>query len=337
MQVLVTGANGHLGSQLVPALLGRGHAVRATVRDPSDAAKAGPLRAAGAEVVAMDLDRPGELRAAMEGIEVAFHAAAVYSYHGDADEILRAAIDGSQAALRAAADARVRKLVLTSSCVTLPMKAPGEPDSTEDDWTTDLRVPYLRAKTLAEQRAWALAKELGLNLVTLLPGGILGPGFTRPTPSVDVITAIAGNAFRMGCPVTNFPYVDVRDVVDGHVLAAEQDAQGRFILINDRLPMLRDLVESLHRADPRIARPWMDLPGFMVPMLPLLDWLNAKTLGVPRTASAELLGTLRGKRWSASNRRARDVLGWRQRIDLDRSLRDTLAAIRALPRGARSR
>lgn len=337
MHVLVTGANGHLGSQLVPALVARGHRVRASVRDPSDAAKAGPLQAAGAEVVAGDLGQPAQLRAAMEGVDTVFHLAAVYSYLGPADEILRAAVEGSQVALRAAADARVRKVVLTSSAVTLPMKAPGEPASTEEDWATDLRVPYIRAKVQAEQQAWTLARELGLNLVTLLPGGIEGPGFRRPTPSIDVIMAIAGNAFRMGCPDTNFPYVDVRDVVDGHIAAAEQDAQGRFILINDELPSFRTLVETLHRIDPSVKRPLMMLPEFMAPTLPFFDWLNHQTLGTPRAGSPELLATLRGKRWSASNRRAREVLGWRQRIDLETSLRDTLAAIRALPPGARSR
>ena len=124
MRALVTGGNGHLGYNLVKALLEGGHTVRASVRSLSDAAKTAPLKALGpVELVEAVLERPDQLRAAMEGIEVLFHAAAVYAYIDDGreQEIMDAAVKGAEAALRAAADARVRKVVLTSSAVTVPL------------------------------------------------------------------------------------------------------------------------------------------------------------------------------------------------------------------------
>jgi nucleoside-diphosphate-sugar epimerase len=97
----------------------------------------------------------------MDGVEAVCHAAAVYSYF-DPDreqEIIDASVNGVEAALRAAAHAKVRKVVPTSSAVTVPLTAPGAPPSTERDWTGDLRVPYIRAKTEAERLAWKLAYE----------------------------------------------------------------------------------------------------------------------------------------------------------------------------------
>jgi dihydroflavonol-4-reductase len=330
MHVLVTGANGHLGTNLVPALLAAGHRVRAGVRSVGNAEKTAGLRRLGVELVETDLSRPERLPAAMDGIDVLCHSAAVYSYFepGREQEIMDVSVRGVDSALRAAAAAKVRKVVLTSSAVTVPLTAPGAAPSTEDDWATDLRVPYIRAKVEAERLAWQLADELGLSLVTVLPGSIGGPGFARNTPSIDTIEALMLNAFRMGCPDTNLPYVDGRDVAVAHVLAIEKDVQGRFIVLNDELPTFRRLLEVMHGIDPDVKLPLMTLPDAMTTLFPLFDWMNSKTLGTPRIANPALIATLRGRRWNASNRRARDVLGWQPRIPLEQSLRETMSEIR---------
>lgn len=326
MHALVTGGNGHLGYNLVKALMEGGHSVRASVRSLADAAKTAPLRQLGAvELVEAEMDRPDQLRAAMEGIDVLFHAAAMYSVAetGRDQEILDSSLKGAETALRAAADARVGKVILTSSIVTLPMTAPGAPPSTEADWTGDLRIPYFRAKTEAEQLAWKLAGELKLNMATVLPGHIGGPGFRRNTPTLDQIEALMSGAFRMGVPDINMLYIDVRDVASAHVLAAERDGQGRFIAVNDEAPTWRRIMEVMHRIDPRVR------PALMNPFLVYFDWLFSKVYGIPRTASPEAVGTVVGKRFNASNRRARELLGWAPKVSLEDSLRDTMTVLRA--------
>jgi dihydroflavonol-4-reductase len=332
MRVLVTGANGHIGFNLCRALVERGHTVRASVRSLADPSKTFRLRDLGAiELAEVDLFRPAQLRDALEGIDVLFHLAAVYAYvvDGSAEEqIVRPSVEGATHAIAAAAERRVPKVVLTSSIVTVPLTPPGEPPSTEDDWTTDLSVPYVRAKTLAEQRAWQLARERGVNLVTVLPGAVCGPGFERSTPSIDIFEGIMRGTMRFGAPAANFPYVDIRDVVDAHVRAGEQDCSGRFLACNDHLPSFLELIEVMHRIDPSVPHTTSTLPRVLEPVMPFFDWLNHKLTGAPRVVTPELVATLRNRIWNASNARIKRELGWRQAVPLETSVREMMEEIR---------
>ena len=336
MKVLVTGANGHLGYNLTKELIAAGHQVRGSVRALHDPVRTAHLTAlGGVELVEADLGRPELLRAAMDGIDVLCHAAAVYALHapGREREILVASIDGAEAAMRAAHDARVKKVVFTSSVVTLPMTRRGEAPSTEQQWATDLRVPYLKAKTLAEQRAWELARELGLDLVAVLPGAFGGPGFQRNTPTIDLIEAIMKGTLQLAAPPFNYPYVDVRDVARAHVLALEQDCSGRFVVANDTFPSLTEIAGTMHAIDRRIPRPMFTLPGFSLQFLAELDGLSSRLSNASRTLTPDLVATMRGRIFNASNERAKRELGWRQQVSLRQSLADTIEALRGLGPG----
>jgi dihydroflavonol-4-reductase len=332
MQILVTGANGHLGFNLVEKLLQTDNKIRGSIRSLEDKSKFERLKALGnVEVVEADLDSLDQLRAAMEGVDILFHTAAVYAYvaPGRDSEIINASVRGNENAFYAAAAAKVKKIVLTSSIVTLPLTLPGAAPSDETYWAEDLKVPYLRAKTEGEKLAWELSKKLKINLVSVLPGAISGPGFVRNTPTIDIIEAMKLGAMRLGVPDTNFPIVDVRDVAEAHILAAEQDCEGRFVVCNDTFPTFKTMLETLHKIDPKIPLPFMVMPKFMMGAMGMFDKLNKLTIGSPLIVNQELMMILKGKIWNVSNQRIKDVLGWRQRISLEQSLRDTLDVINA--------
>jgi dihydroflavonol-4-reductase len=332
VQVLVTGANGHLGFALVKQLLTRGHTVRASVRSLADRAKAAPLTAlTGVELVEADMYQPDQLRDAVRGIDVLFHAAAVFKLVATAaegDDMVRSSVEGTQNVLRAAAAAGVPKVVMTSSIYALPLATRDGRAVTEERWAEDLRVPYIRAKTVAERSAWELARELKLHLVTILPGAIAGPGFRRNTPSIDTLECLMRGYFRLCIPDMNFPYVDVRDVAAAHSLAAETTCSGRFIVCDDVAPSFAELVEIMRRIDRSVPRPLMRVPDFMLAAGPLYDWLNHRLLGTPRIASRELTATITGRRYTFSNSRLKRELGWRPSVALETSLKDTMAQIR---------
>ncbi len=334
MHALVTGGNGHLGFNLVSTLLARGHAVRASVRSLADGARTERLKALGAvTLVEADVRDAAQMKAALDGVDTLFHVAAVYSTaeKGRDAEILDAAVRGTEITLRASAAARVKRVVMTSSTVTLPLTEPGAVPVDEDDWTSELRVPYFRAKVESERKAWELTSELGLELSTILPSGILGPGFARPTPTIDLIRACLMGEFRLGAPRANFGFVDVRDVAEAHVLAVERHALGRFIVGYDAIPSFDELVRALGKIDARVKPPLMVLPTFLAPTLPLYDAFSHRVFGTPRTATPDLIATaLSGKRFNYSCARAKRELGWLARIPFEQSLRDTVAELKAL-------
>jgi dihydroflavonol-4-reductase len=330
MKVLVTGAGGHLGYNLVSALLEEGHAVRGSIRSASDWATVDRLEALGpVEVVGARLESEDELAAAMRGVDAVLHTAAIYALvaEGREDEIVAASVEGVERAMRAAKTAGVGRVVLTSSVVALPLRPHGAPPATEADWATDLRVPYFRAKTLAERRAWELARELGLDLVTVLPGAFGGPGFVRNTPTIDLIEAIAKKAMLLGAPSITYPYCDVRDVVTAHLLALGPRANGRYIAVNDPIPTIADIARALNSVDPAIPKPLMTLPRAALPILPFLERLTAWINDCPRTMTPEMAATVQGRCFAMRPDRIREELGWTQRISLCQSLADTLATL----------
>ena len=335
MNILVTGANGHLGNNLCRALVARGHRVRASVRDRAD-----PLRIAhladlpNLELVDLEVRNAEQFDAVTRGMDVICHTATTYAFYtGDPkkdESIVLDSVEGIENAMRSAAKSSVRKVVLTSSIGALPLRAPGEAPATEADWNTDMRVPYFRAKTLGEQTAWTLARQLGVTLVTLLPGAIGGGGFARRTATTDFFESMMLGGMKMGAPAWSYPYVDVADVVSGHVLAAEGDASGRFILCPDKAPDLFDLSWVCHRLDPGIPpAPWR-IPDFLTQFLPAADALSARLTGSPRSLTPALVGHMLGKQYSLSNQRAKAELGWQPRVPIEHSVADLLARLREL-------
>jgi len=337
MKVLVTGANGHVGYNLCQALAARdGYSVRASVRSLADPAKTTPLRAIGGiELAELNVRDATQFDAALEGVELLFHVAAAYTVvprdASHVQEIMRDSVEGVEVALAAAARAGVKKVVLTSSVVALPLRRPGEPPATESDWASDLRMPYVRAKTEAERAAWRLAEKLKLNLATVLPGGVGGPGFQRRTPTLDLLEGIMLGNMRFGAPKLNFTYVDVRDVAEAHILAAERGA-GRYIASNDESPTLTKFSHTMHEIDPAVPAAPLRLPEFVNPLLPLVDRMNAWLLGAPRFATTEGVAMLGGLEYRVSSERAKSELGWAPKYTLRASLAETMRAIRALRR-----
>ena len=177
---MVTGANGHVGYNLVRTLAARGNSVRATVRNRDDPRTAGPLEALdNVAVESLDVCDAQRFESISKGVDTLFHLAATYKFHtstsSDDEQMVRDSVEGARAAILAAAKNGIRKVVLASSIVTLPLVSPGEAKPTEADWRSDLSVPYNRAQVLGERTAWQLAEEHKVDLVTILPGVVLGP------------------------------------------------------------------------------------------------------------------------------------------------------------------
>lgn len=334
--ILVTGANGHVGFNLVKMLLEDGHNnLRVSVRNKDDPSKTAALKALGVkDIVSLDVRDEPTFRKACAGIQYLFHVAATYRLHtgsAKADaELIEDSMAGVRSAMNAAAANKVTRVILTSSIVTLPVAADGAALPDEASWTPQRDVPYIKAKTEAEKLAWAMAKELGVDLVTVLPGSVIGPHFGRGTQSTDFVLAIMRGSMRMGTVAAKPPFIDVRDVVRGHVLAAQKGASGRYILAADAPPGFPEVIKTMRQIDPKVPSAMMVVPKAMYGALPFFDWLSNKTLGTPRTVTAEFARSMKSGSMLADNSKAKRELGWRPSVSLEQSLRDTMGELRAL-------
>jgi dihydroflavonol-4-reductase len=232
-KALVTGANGHLGCNLVRDLLEHGYDVVPFVREGANVTG---LEGLGLTLTRGDvLDAPSVERA-MDGCELVFHAAAPYEvWAKDPQHIIEPAVRGSENVLRAAKTRGVRRLVVTSSCNTVGFTTDPQKPLDETTWNPGAKSPYIRAKIEQERRVWELAKELGLDVMTVLPTTVIGRYDYKKTPT----TAPFVDAFAGKGPVP-FPMniVDVRDNARVHVLAMEKGEPGeRYLAGGDNVDM----------------------------------------------------------------------------------------------------
>lgn len=288
-RAIVTGANGHIGANVCRTLIERGVRVTAMVRPGSD--RRG-LEGLEVDLAEGDVLEPSTLRSAMEGCDTLFHAAAVFAiWAKDADTILRPAIVGTENALRAAKETGVERVVLTSSVAAVGASETGDRLLDAHAWAPSLRVPYYVAKQRAERRAWALADELELWMVSILPTMVLGPHDHRVTPSSKaVLDMLRGTGATVDGGMN---VVDVRDVAEAHVRAAERGQRGeRYIVGGENITNreLGQLVERISgRAVKHIAMPRWVLAG-VAGCMELSASVTGRPPALTRAAVRDLVG-----------------------------------------------
>lgn len=227
MRVLVTGANGHIGSHVVRQCQQQGHMVRAFVRPGADCRG---LQGLDPEYAEGDIMDAGAVSRAAEGMDAIIHMAAVYrTMAKNADDIVAPAIQGAENVFQAASEHGVKRVVYTSSAASVGFSYDPQELRTGDDWNNDPHNPYYQAKTYSEQRAQALSKEHGIHLVVICPTLVLGPGDYRVTPSNQLVRDWlngVGQTYRGGLNL-----VDVRDVAAAHVAALTKGENGRRYIV----------------------------------------------------------------------------------------------------------
>ena len=318
--VLVTGGSGFIASYCILQLLAAGHEVRTTVRNlKREADVRAMLKQAGAEpddrlsFFAAELEQDAGWRQAVEGCAYVLHIASPLSQHvpKNEDEMIVPARDGTLRVLRAARDAGVKRVVLTSSSAAITYGRGPQPARFDETHWTDINRgdvhPYAKSKTLAERAAWDfIAREgAGLELAVVNPVLVLGPVFGPDySPSILLVKRLMERAIP-GCPRLYFGIVDVRDVADLHVRAMNHPAAKgeRFLaLAGDFLSML-DIAKILKSRLGDGAR--------RVPVRQLPNWLVR--LAALRDPAVKLILPELGKYKNGTSEKAKRVLGWSPR------------------------
>ena len=225
-RVFLTGGSGLIGGALAGRLAGSGDELVALAR--SDGA-ARALATHAAEVVRGDVLDEDELADGMAGCELLFHVAGVNTLcPDDPAELLHVNVRGAETAVRAAARAGVRRVVLTSSAASL-----GEPQGSVGREDTRHRGTYLsvyeRSKHEGELAAFAAARRAGVELVSVNPSSVQGPG--RAGGTGRILIAYLNGRLRAFVD-TQISVVDIADCVEAHVLAAKRGADGERYVIS---------------------------------------------------------------------------------------------------------
>jgi dihydroflavonol-4-reductase len=233
VRALVTGSNGLIGSNIVRVLLELGHEARGLVRATSDVRA---LEGLDVEHVVGDVLDRASLESAMEGCDVVFHTAGVFTYWDrDPRRLESVVLDGTRNALEAADSQGVSRFVLTSSSVTCGSSPRPEPRDERDHLRDPDAPAYYEMKARQENEALELSDRLGLDLVAACPAITVGGPDYRLLPSNAIIVNFLNDPFAFtfpgGCNV-----VHVEDVARGHVHVAERGERGeRYLLGSENL------------------------------------------------------------------------------------------------------
>jgi dihydroflavonol-4-reductase len=258
MTALVTGATGFVGANIVRALLNAGEAVRVLVRRESSTRNIDGLPV---EVAYGDLRDTTSLQEALDGCDTLYHAAAHYSlWTPQVDDVYAINVDGTMNLFRAALACRLDRVVYTSSVATLAASRDGTPvDETYPLTLAKAVGHYKRSKIIAEQQAMRLCEQ-GLPLVVVQPSAPMGSWDVKPTPTGKIVV----DFLRGKMPAyldTGLNVIDVRDVAQGHLLAARHGKIGERYILGHRNLSLRALLEQLAEVSglpaPRFRLPYI--------------------------------------------------------------------------------
>ena len=233
--VLVTGATGFTGGHLARSLAAA-HPVRALVRDP---ARAADLKASGIEILQGDIRDPRTLQAAVSGVDVVYHIAAIYRSAGVPDETYRAINRTAVGELvKAAAAAGVRRVV---HCSTVGVHGDVDHPPANEDAPLKPGDIYQVTKLEGEDLARETAARSGIELTIARPSGIYGPGDRR-------LLKLFKNVVRrfpiLGSGQIYYHLTYIDDLVEGFRLCGEHPAAaGRtYILAGGEVTTLVELM-----------------------------------------------------------------------------------------------
>lgn len=252
--VFLTGGSGLVGGALAARLVERGDEVVALAR--SDAAGRA-LVARGARVVRGDVLDEDAMAAGMAGCALVYHVAGVNTLcPADPAPLFHVNVRGAETAVRAAARAGVGRIVLTSSAASLG-EAPGTVGREDTQHRGTYLSVYERSKHEGELAAFAAARRAGIELVSINPSSVQGPG--RAGGTGRIMIAYLNGRLRAFVD-THISIVDIGDCVEGHVLGAERGRAGERYVLSGSTITSREALEIVSgvsgvRRDVRLLPP----------------------------------------------------------------------------------
>ncbi|MCU0326547.1 MAG: NAD-dependent epimerase/dehydratase family protein [Spirosomaceae bacterium] len=266
---LVTGANGHLGNNLVRLLIDKGIPVRASVRNIKNKE---PFVGLDCEIVQADITDKQSLINALQGVDTFYAVGAVFKLWAKdpKKEIYDINIEGTKNTIEAAAQAGVKRIVYVSSIAALNYSS--MPTKESNGFNPDRRDWYYNSKNDGEKLAFELAQKHKIDIVAVLPSTMIGSiAFEPLSASYNIIKLVLDKAVPVETNIA-LNWIDVKDVAEGCYLAATRGKNGeRYILANEKCLSLKETTQIAQRLFPELK---INLPiALPKPLLFVIAWL----------------------------------------------------------------
>lgn len=304
--VLVTGATGFLGGELVQQLVARGEQVRIIKRKTSSLSHLDTILSK-VDVVEADILDVSSLETAFEGIEKIYHSAAVVGYDASFyNDMYKSNIEGTANVVNIALVKGVKKLLHVSSIAAIGGK-PNERITEETKWEkNEWTTHYGITKMLAEREVWRGVQE-GLDAVIVNPGIIIGYSRNEDKATMRLFNRIAQKKMPFYSDGTN-GFVDVKDVAAICIQLMNNDIHAeRFILVNENISF-KDYFERIAK-QLNVPPPKMKLYKTNGYLAVVVDWFISKLANRKRNITKENLKISLDK-FEYSNEKIRHTLNY---------------------------
>lgn len=245
-RAIVTGANGHLGCNLVMQLRAQHIPVIAAFRNTKYIEKFETL---GCDTATIDLLNKNTLLDAFQKADVLYHTAAVFKHwaKNPQREIYDANMIGTRNVMEAARETGIKKIIYISSLAALDRT---HTPITENSWNPDRSNTYFRSKTDSEKLAWELSKEYNLDMISILPSAMINGNFTNLTPTMSLLSAVLNGELGVD-PGFYLNFVDVEQVAQACINAMTNGHTGeRYLIANHNCTSIRELFTIAKEAYP---------------------------------------------------------------------------------------
>ena len=332
--ILVTGGTGFVGVHCILQLLQKGYNVKTTLRslkrkdEVIEMLKTGGITTFDNLVfIETDLTKDDNWDEAVKDCDYVLHVASpiFLSLPKDENEMIRPAVDGALRVLKAARNAGVKRVVMTSNfgAVGYSHKNPND-EITETDWTDPNEKglsSYNKSKVMAERAAWDFIKNEGgdLELSVINPVGIFGTSLGPDISSGFELLRNLLNGSMKAVPNLTMNIIDVRDVADLHIRAmTNPEAKGqRFLALAGGKISMPQIALLIKKKMPEVAH------NISTKRLP--DWLVSLT-GLFSPQAKNIASMLRANR-NASNAKAREILGWKPLSNNEEAIMATIESM----------
>jgi len=306
---LVSGANGHLGNNLVRLLLQKGIPVRATVRNIRNKK---PFEGLNCEVVQADITDKASFVKALQGVETFYAVGASFKLWAKdpKKEIYDVNIQGTRNTIEAAAEAGVKRIVYVSSIAALDYTH--LPTKESNGYNPDRRDMYYNSKNDGEKLAFELARKLGIELVSVMPSAMIGSEACLPlNVSYSILKLILNKQIPVDTKIT-LNWIDVKDVAEGCYLAAQKGRSGeRYILANEQCMTITDTTKLADQLYPDLH---LKVPGavpkFMLYAIAGMMELSAKISGKAPVLTRKDITMFSGLQQNFDISKSRNELGF---------------------------